>query len=42
MPSAFDVLATDHEQVKRLLAQFEAAPAASGVNDSPRGMPPAQ
>ena len=34
MPSAFDVLASDHEQVKRLLAQFEAAPAASGVNDS--------
>jgi hemerythrin superfamily protein len=34
MPSAFDVLASDHEQVKRLLSQFEAAPAASGVNDS--------
>jgi hypothetical protein len=34
MPSAFDVLASDHEQVERLLAQFEAAPAASGVNDS--------
>jgi hypothetical protein len=34
MPSAFDVLASDHEQVKQLLAQFEAAPAASGVNDS--------
>ena len=34
MPSAFDVLASDHQQVKRLLAQFEAAPAASGVNDS--------
>jgi hemerythrin superfamily protein len=34
MPSAFDVLANDHEQVKRLLSQFEAAPAASGVNDS--------
>src|SRR5690349_9049331 len=34
MPSAFDVLASDHEQVKRLLSQFEAAPAASGTNDS--------
>jgi hemerythrin superfamily protein len=34
MPNAFDVLASDHEQVKRLLSQFEAAPAASGVNDS--------
>jgi hemerythrin superfamily protein len=34
MPSAFDVLASDHEQVKRLLSQFEAAPAAAGVNDS--------
>ena len=34
MPTAFDVLASDHEQVKRLLRQFEAAPAASGVNDS--------
>jgi hemerythrin-like domain-containing protein len=34
MPSAFDVLAHDHEQVKRLLSQFEAAPAASGTNDS--------
>ena len=34
MPSAFDVLAKDHEQVKRLLSQFEAAPAASGTNDS--------
>ena len=34
MPSAFDVLASDHEQVKQLLSQFEAAPAASGTNDS--------
>src|SRR5690348_4214107 len=34
MPSAFDVLASDHEQVKKLLSQFEAAPAASGTNDS--------
>jgi hemerythrin superfamily protein len=34
MPSVFDVLASDHEQVKRLLSQFEAAPAASGTNDS--------
>src|SRR6201981_1245680 len=34
MPSPFDVLASDHEQVKRLLSQFEAAPAASGTNDS--------
>ncbi len=34
MPSAFDVLASDHEQVERLLSQFEAAPAAAGVNDS--------
>ena len=34
MPSAFDVLASDHEQVEQLLSQFEAAPAASGVNDS--------
>jgi hemerythrin-like domain-containing protein len=34
MPSAFDVLASDHKQVKRLLSQFEAAPAASGTNDS--------
>src|SRR5690242_10976585 len=34
MPSAFDVLASDHEQVKRLLSHFEAAPAASGTNDS--------
>jgi len=34
MPSVFDVLASDHEQVKELLSQFEAAPAASGVNDS--------
>ncbi len=34
MPSAFDVLANDHEQVKLLLSQFEAAPAAAGVNDS--------
>ncbi|MBO0817223.1 MAG: hemerythrin domain-containing protein [Actinobacteria bacterium] len=34
MPSAFDVLARDHEQVKQLLSQFEAAPAASGTNDS--------
>jgi hemerythrin-like domain-containing protein len=34
MPSAFDVLASDHEQVKRLLSQFEVAPAASGTNDS--------
>ena len=34
MPSAFDVLANDHEQVKQLLSQFEAAPAASGINDS--------
>jgi Hemerythrin HHE cation binding domain len=34
MPSAFDVLADDHEQVKRLLSQFEAAPAAAGTNDS--------
>jgi hemerythrin-like domain-containing protein len=29
MPSAFDVLANDHEQVKRLLSQFEAGPAAT-------------
>jgi len=34
MPTAFDVLASDHEQVKELLSQFERAPAASGVNDS--------
>jgi hemerythrin HHE cation binding domain-containing protein len=34
MPSAFDVLASDHEQVMRLLSQFGAAPAASGINDS--------
>jgi hemerythrin superfamily protein len=34
MPSAFDVLASDHEQVKQLLSQFEAAPAASGTHDS--------
>ena len=34
MPSAFDVLARDHEQVKQLLSQFEASPAASGTNDS--------
>jgi hemerythrin-like domain-containing protein len=34
MPSVFDVLASDHEQVKRLLSQFEAAPAAAGTNDS--------
>ena len=34
MPSVFDVLASDHEQVKRLLSHFEAAPAASGTNDS--------
>jgi len=34
MPSAFDLLASDDEQVKRLLSQFEAAPAASGTNDS--------
>ena len=34
MPSVFDVLASDHEQVKLLLSQFEKAPAASGVNDS--------
>ena len=34
MPSAFDVLASDHEQVMDLLSQFEAAPAAAGVNDS--------
>jgi hemerythrin-like domain-containing protein len=34
MPSAFDVLASDHEQVKELLSHFEAAPAASGTNDS--------
>jgi hemerythrin-like domain-containing protein len=34
MPSAFDVLSSDHEQVKRLLSQFEAASAASGANDS--------
>jgi hemerythrin superfamily protein len=34
MPSVFDVLASDHEQVKQLLSKFEAAPAASGVNDS--------
>ena len=26
MPSAFDVLASDHEQVKRLLSQFQASP----------------
>jgi len=31
MPSAFDVLASDHEQVKRLLSHFEAAPASPGV-----------
>jgi hemerythrin-like domain-containing protein len=29
MPSAFDVLANDHEQVKRLLSQFEAGRAAA-------------
>lgn len=34
MPSAFDVLASDHEQVKKLLSHFEASPAASGINDS--------
>ena len=34
MPSAFDVLASDHERVQLLLTQFEKAPAASGVNDS--------
>jgi hemerythrin superfamily protein len=34
MPNAFDVLAHDHEQVKQLLSQFEAAPAAAGTNDS--------
>ena len=34
MPSAFDVLASDHEQVERLFSQLEAAPAAAGVNDS--------
>jgi hemerythrin superfamily protein len=34
MPTAFDVLASDHEQVEQLLAAFERAPAASGVNDS--------
>ena len=34
MPSAFDVLASDHEQVKQLLSRFEMAPAASGTNDS--------
>jgi Hemerythrin HHE cation binding domain len=34
MPSAFDVLASDHEQVEQLLATFERAPAASGTNDS--------
>jgi hemerythrin-like domain-containing protein len=34
MPTAFDVLANDHEQVKELLSHFEAAPAASGTNDS--------
>jgi hemerythrin superfamily protein len=34
MPSAFDVLASDHEQVKRLLAQFEAGPATTtGANE---------
>jgi hemerythrin-like domain-containing protein len=33
MPSVFDVLASDHEQVKRLLSQFETA-AASSANDS--------
>src|SRR6266404_966123 len=34
MPSAFDVLGNDHEQVKQLLSKFEMAPAASGTNDS--------
>jgi hemerythrin superfamily protein len=34
MPSAFDLLASDHEQVEQLLATFERAPAASGTNDS--------
>jgi hemerythrin superfamily protein len=34
MPSAFDVLANDHEQVKQLLSKFERAPAAAGTNDS--------
>jgi hemerythrin superfamily protein len=34
MPSAFDVLASDHKQVEQLLARFEMAPAASGTNDS--------
>src|ERR1700740_292492 len=34
MPSAFDVLASDHEQVKRLLAQFEAGPdTTTGANE---------
>lgn len=34
MPSVFDVLASDHEQVKDLLSQFERAPGASGGGDS--------
>ena len=34
MPSAFDVLENDHEQVKQLLSKFEMAPAASGTHDS--------
>ena len=34
MPTAFDVLASDHEQVEQLLAKFETAPAAAGANDS--------
>ncbi len=34
MPSAFDVLGNDHEQVKQLLSKFEMAPAAAGTNDS--------
>jgi hemerythrin superfamily protein len=29
MPSAFDILANDHEQLKRLLSQIEAGPAAA-------------
>jgi hypothetical protein len=36
MPSAFDVLASDHEQVKRLLSQFEAGRAAAGPGDAQR------
>jgi hemerythrin-like domain-containing protein len=35
MPSAFDVLGRDHEEVKRMLSELEAGPtAATGANDN--------